>query len=230
MIRSLYSAASGMVAQSLKQDIIANNIANAQTPGFKRSRVVSESFAEVMNKENINFPDLDRPAYPDSPLNPTLVQAKDNIDFSQGSIQVTGKPEDLAITGKGYFNVDTGQGIRYTRAGDFRLDKDRYLCTQAGEKVLGEKGPVKIPDAQWQIDDDGSVVSAGQTIDKLKITGGDAKDTRVLQGSLEGSNVSIIREMVGMIANMRAYEANQKVISSSDETLGKAVSEVGKVA
>ena len=230
MIRSLYSAASGMVAQTLKQDIIANNIANAQTPGFKRSRAVSESFTEAMERASVSLKDVDRTSYPDSPLNPTLVQTKDSVDFSQGPTQSTGKPEDIAISGPGYFSVDTGKGVRYTRAGDFRLDKDRYLCTQTGEKVLGEKGAIKIPDAQWQIDDDGSVVSGGQSVDKLKITGGDSKTTRVMQGCIEGSNVSIIREIVGMITNMRAYEANQKVITASDETLGKAVSEVGRVA
>ena len=230
MIRSLYSAASGLVAQSLKQDIIANNIANAQTAGFKRSRGVSETFSATLNKETMRFPDNDRPSYPDSPNSPVLVNTNESIDNSQGPIQITGNTTDLAISGSGYFEVKGTNGTRYTRNGNFNLDNNGYLCTAAGEKVMGDQGEIKVSSANWQVAKDGSVISDGQVVNKIKLTGSDASTTQLLQGSIEGSNVSIIREMVGMISNMRSYEANQKVITSTDETLGKAVSEVGRVS
>ncbi len=229
MIRSLYSAASGMVAQILKQDVIANNIANAQTPGFKKESAVSESFRETYESRLVRIAEIPRPPYPDSPVDPMRASARSYRDFSQGPIQNTGSDTDFAITGPGYFELtDASGGVSYTRAGNFHLDRERYISSADGLRMNGENGPIKVPEGEWHVSDDGTVVADGKDQDKIKIVGGKDKETQVMQGYIEASNVSIIREMVAMISNMRAYEANQKVVMASDETLGKAITEVGK--
>jgi len=232
MIRAFYSAASGMVAQTAKQDVIANNIANAQTPGFKRLRVVNTSFAEALSSAApaVATETTARSAYPSSQVQAVRVQSETANDTSDGPVISTGNLLHFAIQGPGTFVVGSGDAARKTRNGSFIIDKDGDLANSDREKVQGDSGPVKMPPGKWSITDDGSITNEkGEVVDRIKIDGAEQGKTRLVQGCLEQSNVNIVREMVDMIANLRAFEANQKVIQSVDQTLDKLINEAGKV-
>jgi flagellar basal-body rod protein FlgG len=227
MIRALYTASSGLVAQANKQDTIANNIANAQTAGFKRQKVVTSSFAQQLENQLVTAKDRERPPYPDSPVAPVIVHAASAQDNTEGPIRNTGNLFDFAIDGPGAFQVSTTSGTKLTRAGNFRLDSEGELCTADGGKVLGESGPIRISGDKWEVNSDGEITVDGANVDKIKIVGGEEGRTKLMQGSIEGANVNIVREMVDMITNIRSFEANQKVISAVDGTLDKLINSAG---
>lgn len=229
MIRALYTASSGMVAQTVKQDVIANNIANARTSGFKRQRVTSESFSEALRTQMAGLIDRSRPSYPGSPVTPAIAQATAGMDPTQGPLETTGNAADLAIEGPGAFEVRSANATILTRAGNFRVSDSGELCTADGRRVMGESGPIVLPAGEWKVTQDGAILSGGVEVARLKIVGADSGQTKVLQGCLESANVNVVTEMVDMIANMRAYEANQRVISSVDGTLDKLINEAGRV-
>ncbi|MCE5323110.1 flagellar hook-basal body protein [bacterium] len=228
MIRALYTAASGLVAQANKQDVIANNIANAQSPGFKREKVVSSSFAQELGSQIAMAVDRERPPYPNSKVDSVIVSTTSARDNSQGPIRETGNSFDFAIDGPGAFEVSTSNGTMLTRAGNFRLDSEGELCTADGAKVLGENGTIEIPDGKLSVAADGEVSVDGMPIDKIKIVGAQEDQTKLMQGCIEGANVNIVREMVDMITNVRAFEANQKVVSAVDGTLNKLINSAGQ--
>lgn len=230
MIKALYTAASGMVAQSNKQDVIANNIANAQTPGFKGKRVVGTSFSQTLANTAAALSAKSQPPYPASPIQPTLVNAEAADDTSNGLIRPTGNNLQFAIDGAGSFEVGSGDTARQTRNGSFIVDKNGELTTSDGDIVQGKNGAIKLPSGEWSVTNDGSIIdSKGNEIDQIKINDAETGKTHVMQGYLEDSNVSIIREMVDMITNLRSYEANQRVVASVDGTLDKLINEAGKV-
>jgi len=230
MINALYSAASGMVAQTAKQDVIANNIANAQTPGFKRLRVVTTSFAEALGNAVSVTETGNRALYPPSPVRTASVRAETASDTSDGPVIPTGNILQFAIQGPGTFEIGSGDSARQTRNGSFIIDKDGELANSDGEKLAGKSGSIKMPAGVWSVTTDGAIVNAkGEEIDQIKINGAEQGKTRVIQGHIEQSNVNIIREMVDMIANLRSFEANQKVVQSVDQTLDKLINEAGKV-
>ncbi len=230
MIKALHTAASGMVAQSIKQDVIANNIANAQTPGFKRERVVASSFQQTLQQAQSLVqvsPGID-PYFSASMVQSSQIRMESANDNTEGPIQASGNDLNFAIDGEGTFEVMAEGSMRNTRNGSFMVDSDGELATINGEKVQGNAGAIKIPDGKWSVSPTGAIISNGSEVDQIKINGA-GSSTRVVQGSLESSNVSIIREMVDMISNIRSYEANQKVVASVDSTLDKIINEVGKV-
>jgi flagellar basal-body rod protein FlgF len=228
MIRALYTASSGMVAQTLKQDVIANNIANAQTAGFRRERVTQSAFAQAL-EESTRAMAPTKVEYPTPQARACLVGALEATDDSQGPIRNTGNNLDFAIEGPGAFEVSTPNGGRHTRCGSFRLNANRELCTAEGWTVLGQSGPVQVPKGEWEVTPDGKVMADGRLVDSIKIAGADSARTRLLQGCLEDSNVQIVSEMVAMITNMRSFEANQKMIQSVDHSLDKLINDVGRV-
>ena len=229
MIRALYSAASGLVATSAKQDVIANNIANASTPGFKRVTASAVSFSQALDEQLAEIGKRQQqPRYPDVCVNPVSVMLQTAVDGSEGSAVDTANPMDLTIKGPGAFEISTASGIATTRAGRVIIDSDGDLATSAG-KLQGQSGAIKAPMGEWSVGSDGSIVSKGAVVDRIKVAGAKDGEYSVLQGAVEGSNVNIVSEMVAMIANLRHYEANQKVVSSVDQTLEKLINEAGKV-
>lgn len=229
MIRAFYSAASGLVATSAKQDFIANNIANASTPGFKRVTTTAVSFSQALDEQIADIGKRQQqPRYPDVCVDPMKVTIETRVDGSEGSAIDTANPMDLTIKGPGAFEISTASGIATTRAGRVIVDSDGDLATSAG-KLQGQSGPIKAPMGEWTVGRDGSIVSKGAIADRIKVTGAKDGEYGVLQGAVEGSNVNIVNEMVAMIANLRHYEANQKVVSSVDQTLEKLINEAGKV-
>jgi len=235
MLRGLYSSAAGMIGQLVQQDVIANNLANVNTSGFKRSSVSFSALVEQAGGAGDGAP-ISEAAGVSVPLVIPVPLARQ--DTSQGVMGGTVAPTNLAIDGPGYFVVRTPHGDRFTRSGNFRLDTSGRLVAPNGDELLGGKGPIRIPGNDWAIDPDGGIRVGGIVVDKIRIEPGEGnpKGTgaslrgRVIQGRLECSNVNAIQEMVSMIATLRIYEANQRAVQSLDQTLDKVINQTGRMA
>ena len=243
MERGLFIAATGMLANQLRQDVIANNLANATTAGYKGDRAVQQAFPAMLLQQVQTGQQI-------GSLSLGTRVAGVFTDSSQGAIRNTGNAYDLAIAGDGFFSVQAKGGVRYTRDGSFSVDVKNQLVTARGEPVLDRNNrPITIPPGNDRatIDEQGNVIANGRTIATLAVTVLDPKSLRkqgddlyqgtvqrggaqgrVEQGYLEQSNVNSVREMVDLIETMRSFEASQKVTQSLDETLGKAI-EVGRL-
>ena len=225
MERGLYIAASGMLSEMVRQDQIANDLANASTPGYKPDRTTQRSFGDLLLSNS-------RTGRPIGRLG--LGVGVDGIvtDLSAGPIRLTEEPLDFAIAGDGFFAVRTPQGIRFTRNGQFSMSPQGTLVTALGAEVLGPGGaPVRVEDGQ-RLDPRQlgvfTVPNARKVGDSLFAGTATGPATgQVRQGALEGSGADPARSMVDMIASFRAFEAGQKVITTIDETLGKAANQVG---
>jgi len=247
MIRGLYTSALGLSVLNKQQEITSNNLANAQTAGYKKDVLVAESFPEML-LYRLNAPE----DYGKTPPRVGSVSLGVNIDqvyvdHSAGTRNSSDNPLAMSVAGEGYFTVNTPQGERYTRNGEFSQDAQGRLVTTAGYPVMGIKGEIIISDTDIQVDDQGRIYSGGALVDALKIVDfatapskeGETlfygEDPQVVanpvisHGTIEESNVQTLTEMVNMITIMRAYEANQKVIQAIDSTLDKAVNEVGRL-
>jgi flagellar basal-body rod protein FlgG len=248
---AIYPVLSGALAQEKRLEVIANNLANVNTAGFKRDQPLFEAIG-LPPGPSAGVDGSIRP----SPTFERLHQI--STDFTPGVVRTTGEPLDLAIEGEGFFSVQTPQGVRYTRGGSFTIDAQGQLTTQDGFPVLGTGGPITLPPGLIQIDAEGRISVKGTEVgaqptevDLLPIfrfsdpsrlkkvgqtlfeaEGGDAvpfPEGRMRQGALEGANVNPVEEMVAMIAVMRLYESAQKAIQTADEVAAKAANEVGRI-
>jgi len=256
MFRSLNVAATGMAAQETQLDTIANNLANANTTGYK---------SQTAEFEDLLYQNLRAPTpNPDGTTQPTQTQVGTGVrvvatsrDFSEGTLQQTGNTYDLAIQGQGFFTVAQPDGsLAYTRAGSLKLDSQSRITTSDG---LPLEPPITVPAnaTTVTIGADGTVTAqqAGSTsstkLGQIQLTvfpnpngltaGGQNLYTpndasgqpvtgtpgsqgigTIMQGSIEGSNVDVVNEMVAMISAQRAYEIDSKVISAADEMLRNA--------
>ena len=145
MLKGLYTAYTGMIQEQQRMDTLANNLANADTAGFKKEGLTSQSFDTVLVDKIRDDSDPYRSARRIGPANPGVKIGESYTDFSQGSLQVTDVAMDFAIGGKGFFTIDYtnkgGEGSTfYTRDGNFQLTEDGYLVTTDGDFVLGKKG------------------------------------------------------------------------------------------
>ncbi|MGE5508155.1 MAG: flagellar basal-body rod protein FlgF [Chitinophagales bacterium] len=251
MIRGLFIGASGMLVELRRADLIANNLANATTTGFKRDDLVAESFGSLLLRrlDDEVGPGL-RPAVAPvvGELGLGAAGARSAVDWAQGGFTETGNPLDVALDGDGLFAVQTPAGERYTRDGSFTRDRDGYLVTEGGYRVLGERGAIRLDGAKVEIASDGAVTIDGRRVDRLRLVqfpagslaklGGNLfaasgqagrSQATVLQGQLERSNVNVVREMINLIAAQRNYDTNQRLLQLEGDLLQKAVTEVGRV-
>jgi flagellar basal-body rod protein FlgG len=227
MDRGLYIAASGMLAEQVRQDLIAADLANASTPGYKPDRVASKSFGELLLSDQSG-------GEPIGTLGLGTRIEKQVTDFGQGPIRVTDEPLDFAIEGDGFFSVRTPGGVRFTRNGQFQAGARGTLVTAAGDEVLGRNGqPIRLAA-------DGTVAAsaiaastvngaARQGDNLFSGTAAGAATGAVRSGALEGSGVDPVTTMVDMIGSLRAFEAGQRVITTIDGTLQKASTQVGSI-
>jgi flagellar basal-body rod protein FlgF len=239
MIRGIYTAASGMVAQLNRQDVVANNLANLNTTGFKSDQATSTAFGSMLLKAYDQ-----KGATSIGALGIGVEVGATYADLSNGPLLQTGIKSNLAISGDALFAVETQAGERYTRAGNFTIDQDNYLVTQDGNRVLGENGPIQVA-GDFDVTATGEVMQEGKQIARLKLVsatgaqkaGGSlytatqvqpASNFQILQGTVEQSNVNAVRQMLEMINITRSYETNQKALTAQDEALGKAVNELNK--
>lgn len=243
MIRGIYIAASGLLAESARQDAIANNLANATTTGFKRSESIAAPFGEMLLRSQ---------GMPGTPAVGPLemgaqVRGVEMID-SQGALRFTGNTLDMALVGNGHFTVDAPAGRRYTRDGSFGLDPAGRLVTKEGHAVLGADGrAITLDRGEVRVGSDGSITQAGVARGRLMLTALDpasvqqqglnlltgtptgAPAAEVRQNHLESSTVNVVSEMVELIRVMRSFESNQKAVQSHDEALQASISKVGAV-
>lgn len=259
MVKGLYSAYTGMVQQEHRMDVLTNNLANADTNGYKKEGATSQSFDAMLAFKIKDTTEGYRNAKRLGYNNPGVKIGEGYTDFSQGPLKETSNPFDLALTDSGFFacefvNKQGETSVKYTRDGNFTLTADGYLVTQDGDKVLNKDGkPVKMSTTadDTQINTQGQVIQDGKVVDTIGVTdfedynylthygenyyepieGAKEKEpaARVYAGFLESSNMSVVSEMVDMIALSRAYESNQKVITTIDGTLEISANQLGKI-
>lgn len=248
MIRGIYTSGLGMTRESKRLDIVSNNLANASTTAFKSDGAVCGTFKKALSDVMVSGSKIDIANY-----TPDVVNTY--TKYTQGSLNNTGNTTDLAISNdnNAFFTLEDNNGNRvYTRDGAFLIDKDNYLVNAQGFKVLGTDGYISLTDNEFGVSVSGEISKNGnevlgnflitsfenpESLNKIGNNLIEASETSVIrdfdgeiqQGYLEMSNVNTVSEMVNMIAISRAYEANQKVLQSQDEMLGKSVSDVGRV-
>ena len=231
MLLRLRNSVAAMTEAIRHQERTANNLANANTVGYRRERI----FAEAMNER------LDAELAPQSDR-----RLSRWADETQGALEHTGNPLDVALEGEGFFvltDAATGEA-RYSRAGRFTLDDEGTLRDAAGRLVEGDAGPIEVAEAGGPItiSSDGEIRVGDEVAGQLRVVRfeGEAELTRaegslfrtdaqatdvempaVRQGYVEASNVDVIREMTDMISHFRLFESHQKVIQTLDQVLGQ---------
>lgn len=226
-----------MLAHERRLEQISNNLANVNTAGYKKEDI---SFWEMM------FTAADKRERVGKGLRVVT-------DRQQGSLRQTDNTLDFAVEGEGYFKVQTANGVRYTRNGNFTLNSQGQISTMDGELLLGDGGPIVVPDDNFQLHRTGNVVVNGQTVSRvplvkftdpeglekegknlyrlkdISVEEQEVVEPHIEQGFLEDSNVNIVTEMVEMIDLQRAYQAQQKAIQTTDELDQQSTSRVGKL-
>jgi flagellar basal-body rod protein FlgG len=243
MIQGIYTASMGMTPLMQKQDQIANNLANVNTTGYKQSNLFSKTYQKYLaNDQRQPFANID-------------IKADEvYVDYSEGPMKQTASPLDMAIHGTGFFTVMTGEGVHYTRNGNFSMSTDGSLVTSDGSKVMSNDGYIRLDrNLPVNISNTGEVTQRGECKGFLKIVdfkkpyqmirSGESRmrpldpknkeiasaGFEIQQGYLEGSNVSVVKNMVEMISTYRNFEADQKALQAQDETLEKSVNQVGRI-
>ena len=238
MLLRLRNSAAAMTGMVREQERTAHNLANAATVGFKGDRTFTEVLSQQVNA--------------DGAVESSRATSQ-WVDLSQGGLQQTGNPLDLALQGDGFFVVTDQETdeARYTRAGRFQVDTSGMLTNPQGMLVDGEGGPIQIPSEATKIEIalDGSIKADGQRIGSLRVvnfedpsvleridgssfSAGDAEPletkAEVHQGFVESSNVDAIQEMTGMIEHLRRFEMHQRLMRSTDQNLSSSIRSLGK--
>lgn len=258
MVKGLYTAYTGMINEQNRMDVLTNNLANSDTTGYKKEGATSQAFDSVLAykiKDASVSPNLARNI---GTMNLGVKIGENYTDYSQGAFRVTNNTLDVAISGKGFFNVEftnkqNERSTKYTRDGSFAITQTGFLVTKDGDFVLGGNGNrIQLnPNQDVTIDKRGNIIQNGRTVNTIKITDFEdynylehygenyfepvqgarekAGDYTINQGYLETSNVQVVQEMVEMISVSRQYESNQKMITTIDGTLEIASNQLGKV-
>lgn len=241
MDAGIFSAVSGSMAAQTRLDALANNLANASTAGFKAERVLqrAERAGEIA---------------PPPTAVPTPVTREHVVtDFTQGAINQSGNPLDVALAGDGFLVVKTDRGERLTRNGSFTIDSAGYLATGDGSRVQGTSGDISISGSPVVIAADGSITVDGQRSGQLRVVtvedqnallresgtrfapGAQAPadappgSVRIIQGAVEGANLSPVEGLVSLIETVRGFETYMRAAERLDQVTGKAIAEVGRV-
>lgn len=251
MIKGFYAAASAMLAGVYRQQTLAHNIANMDTPGFKQILTSLDDFKQTpvlaANGKLLGS----RPLYLGN-LGLGVEGAPDTTDFGQGGILNTGHSLDLALEGDGFFRVKAPEGERYTRDGRFIRDAAGQLVTVTGFQVLDEGGqPIELEDGEVRIDPDGAIWVNGSETGRLSLAvfkepltelvregdntfsaaGGPAGEFTgaVRQGALEASNANATYLMTQLVEVLRTYQAAQQMVQNQDELLGRTIASLGRI-
>ena len=253
MSGDIYLAASAALAYEKRLEVVANNLANVNTAGFKRDNVSFQAY--MLN--HAGSPAAVNPPYPQAASPESFwVEYKSRTDFSPGFLRQTGNPFDLALNGKGFFSVQSPDGELYTRRGNFSLSPEGMLVTEEGWPVMGDGGEIRVAGGSSDrrtldvtVGEDGALQVNGSKVGRLLVSdfpapdsltkvngcyfkaGSDPepmKDFRMAQGFLEMANVEAVQLMTEMIEIHRGYESYQRVIRSIDELNSKSINEVGR--
>ncbi len=275
MVKGLYTAYTGMINEQHRMDVLTNNLANANTNGYKKEGATSQSFSDQLALKIKDYTDAPFTARGLGVINPGVKIGEGYVDWSEGPMKETGNTFDMAISGYGFFGIEyTNKAVNierdtasvtntmYTRDGNFTLTNEGVLVTQDGDFVLSADGShIELnPNLPVEINTLGEIIQDGETVatvgifDFEKTTYPDGRITynnlehygenmyipledattedatgSIYAGFLEQSNVSVVDEMVNMIAVQRNYDTNQKMMLAVDDTLDIAVNQLGRI-
>lgn len=234
MLDAITATQVAMLQDQVRLQSISQNVSNMQTPGYQRQWVDGLNFDEQIQAQMMTVSE----------------QMSLSNDHKQGTLTQSRQATDLALTGNGYFEVQTDKGVFYTRRGDCHINEHGELTTATGAGFLGQNGIIRVDDNAFRIDANGAVLIDNHKVDKLSImtfkhpeqlrylgqglyetietpTPID-NNTHVLQGSLEQSNVKSIDEMMSMLTTSRHFEASQRVMRTADSLLATAINQLGE--
>lgn len=259
MFKGLYTAYTGMINEQNRMDTMTNNLANVTTVGFKKEGSTSQSFDDILTVKikdaSVGLSNVRRTGID----NPGVKVGENYVDYTQGSFRLTENTYDLALSGDGFFAIEftnkAGEtSTKYTRAGNFTLNKEGFLTTEEGDYVLDVNNRrIKLDTLKESaIGQDGTIEQNGTAVARIgvvdfedynylhrygetyfeplegaQITNSDAD---IISGYLEMSNVQSVQEMVNLISITRQYESNQKIIQTYDSTMDVAVNQLGRLS
>jgi flagellar basal-body rod protein FlgF len=227
MDSGFYAACAALMARSQALDLVANNLANTSTPGYRGQANIFRSFLATAA------------GHPGSKLNQAVndfgISGGSQMDLTQGNLEHTGNDLDFAVQGPGFFEVKTANGSVYTRNGNFQVSAQKQLTTAQGDPVMGDQGPIRIVGGPVTVSADGTISVNGAVAGKVKLvefppgtnlesvgktyygapaqSGTPAKQSTIAQGSLESSNVNPVAGAVELVAVQRYAEMMQRALS-----------------
>ncbi len=249
MNRGLYTAVSAMITGLVRQEAISHNLSNVRTTAYKADRAGLTDFPSLLLTQVKDGRSVTRVGQAGTGVSLAAI----TTDFETGPVNLTDNPLDFAVAGEGFFQIQTDDGIRYSRDGRFHKGALGRLLTVDNHVVLGADGPITLPDgavtvnamgdifvddelvAQFSMvkfEDKTALQKAGQTMfsaDQAAAQPMDSQDVQVYQGYLEGSNVDPTQMITEMMTVMRAYQLSQRMVQYQDGINGRAVGELGRV-
>ncbi|MGE5620305.1 MAG: flagellar hook-basal body protein [Sphingomonadaceae bacterium] len=259
MIRGVQTAMSAMKAHLARQEVLARNLGNLGTPGYKQESAAVDGFSAALGRveRGLARTRLEQAISTDviGSLGVHTAIDRVSVDFRQGRLEETRRPLDVALQGDGFLQVATPDGILFSRGGALYTDAERRLVTAEGYPVLDADGQeIVLGDGEVSISADGTILTGdvpAATLSVVEFLPGTrlakvgleyyvlddpngvpptaATGTVVKQGYLEASNVDAVSAMSDLVSLVRAYQASQRMLQAQDELLGKAVNEVGRV-
>lgn len=250
MMKGFYNLTSGMASQQNRLNVVANNMTNISTAGYKAEHYTDRTFDEVMVSRIGN---IDKSHYLTMETYQSHILAPDHLytDFIQGSLEETNLPLDFAIQGEGFFAIQTVDGVAYTRAGSFTLDNEGYLCLSELGRVLDREGnPIQLPTDKLDVDAQGNLsTQGGEYLATLGVymfpdngelertpyglftgEGAQLNDQVVIHHKwVERSNVNMIKEMVNMMTTQRALQSAAQLSKIYDQVINRAVNDIGRL-
>jgi len=236
-----YISASGATARFRDLDVVSNNLANIGTPGFKRGESIFRAAFEA------SLRGAEGRLQSGAPASAFVATDLVGTDFGRGSADRTGSPLHAMIDGPGFFEIETERGPRYSRAGNFLVNRRGELAAPTGDPVLGEGGPIPVPDGDARIEPTGDVIDRnGNLLGRLRVVefenlqglqqeglglfrAGDEMEPLPLDQpllipeSVEGSNVEGARELATLVMLQRAFETNLRAMQTDDETTRRLI-------
>jgi flagellar basal-body rod protein FlgF/flagellar basal-body rod protein FlgG len=251
MNSGFYAAATGLVARLQALDVAANNIANSGATGYKAQKAFYSALQTQMASPSVTMASgVPRQSAAVSAINQAVnnfgVLGGARTDFSQGSLDHTGNPLDMAVNGPGFISVAGSNGTAYTRNGQLALGPHGELLTSAGAAVLGKNGPIQLPPGEMSVGSDGTISVDGTEVDQIQmvefakstppqalgaslfvappgVNAQPAASSSMQQGFLEGSNTDVISGTVGLVELQRGAEMLEKALTMFNNDFNKTV-------
>ena len=234
MLDAITATQVAMLQDEVRLQTISQNVSNMQTPGYKRQIVEDAGFDEHLQAQMA-----------------TIMQGVHmSTQNVQGAFMESRQPNELALTGVGYFEVQTDEGVLYTRRGDFHVNEHGELATATGARLMGQSGVLRVEDNTFTIDSNGRLFIDNHQVDQINVVQFEHPETlnylgqglyesqespapthnatHVLQGFIEQSNVKSVDEMMEMVKTSRHVEASQRVMRTANGLLSTAINQLGE--
>lgn len=223
----LYIAASGMLAEQVRQNQLSNDLSNASTPGYKVDHAQQQSFGSLLLSNTSTGQQI-------GTLQTGVKISKIVTDLTPTTLQQTGQPLDFGLQGTGFFALRTPQGIRYTRDGQFSANAQGLLVDSQGHEVLSQNGAPIAVNANGTVAASAlgvfNVNNAAKQGENLYTgTAAGAASGTVRQGELEVSGVDPVRTMTDMISSLRSYQTSENAIEAISQTMQQGAQNVGSI-